>query len=209
MSGQLRIIDRDGVPALPPQVAELSAAQLRPIFGRIREMVRYVDSVSEAVLLVRRASAAGRVVDEALKSCRLILGISKYESHRWQRIGTLPEERFEGHIRDCRQHRRELTTSSVLALASRLSSETDDEGGDGEDRPSGADAQFREYEVARGHLSNMIWLDPFSLARALEPVARRQELDRLRRWRIWLDEFELALTGGVAASENRSGHPTG
>jgi hypothetical protein len=222
-----------------------SADQLRLIIQQTREMVRYVDCARDAMLLVRRAKAIDRMVDEALKSCRLLeeqqfdlrqdateahlrtlrragqllaeipmhaggrpsssppdtgerpptlreLGISGHESHRWQRIARLPDDWFEAHIRDCREHRRELTTSSLLVLAKRFCEDIEDaEAGDA--RPSSPDALFREYEAVKGQISDVIWLDPVALARSMGPASRREELDRLRRWRTWLDEFEQAL----------------
>jgi len=231
-------------------VAEPSPAQLQLVLRKIREMIRYVDCASDAVLLARRTSAVGKLLDEALKSCRLLeeqqfelrqdateahlrtlrragellavmplnsggrparrpevlsaaadqaltlreLGITSHESHRWQRIAKLPHDWFEEHIRHCRQQRRELTMSGMLILAKRFLGESDDVGV-GQERPSGRDAQLREYEAAKGYISNVIWLDPIALARAIDPVRRREELDCLRRWRTWLDEFELELVG--------------
>lgn len=253
MSGQLQTTPAlfgNRFPSAATAAAEPSAAQLQLLVQQIREMVRYVDSARDAVLLVRRANAVGKLVDEALKSCRILeeqqfelrqdateahlrtlrragelltvvplhpggrppqhpddepdagdrpitlreLGITSHESHRWQRIAKLPDDWFERHIHDCREHRRELTTSGLLVLAKRFTEEGDD-ADPGDERPSGTEALFREYEAARDHISNVIWLDPIALARSLDPVGRRRELDRLRRWRTWLDEFESALAG--------------
>jgi hypothetical protein len=245
-------VNGDRFPGVPA-VVEPSAAQLQLLVQRIREMVHYVDSARDAVLLVRRANAVGKLVDEALKSCRILeeqqfelrqdateahlrtlrragelltamplhpggrpaqqpdeepdagdrpptlreLGITNHESHRWQRIAKLPDTWFEEHIRDCREHRRELTTSGLLVLAKRFTQEGDD-ADLGDERPSGKEALFREYEAARDQISNVIWLDPIALARSLDTVGRQRELDRLRRWRMWLDEFETALAGTLS-----------
>lgn len=48
----------------------------------------------------------------------LELGIEAMQSHRWQRLSSLPEKIFEQHITDVRSSSdKELTTSSVLRLA--------------------------------------------------------------------------------------------
>ncbi len=44
------------------------------------------------------------------------LGINKFQSHRWQRIASVPEGEFEAHLQDIRQSNREITTASILAL---------------------------------------------------------------------------------------------
>ena len=44
-------------------------------------------------------------------------GISKKQSHRWQRIASLDGEEFERHIQETRAVRDELTTAGVLRLA--------------------------------------------------------------------------------------------
>jgi hypothetical protein len=253
LSGELQTtpsLNGNHRPSTPATGAEPCPAQLQLVVQQIREMVRYVDSARDAVLLVRRANAVGKLVDEALKSYRVLeqqqfdlrqdateahlrtlrragelltgtqlhpggrpaqhpddepdaddrpitlreLGITGHESHRWQRIAKLPEDWFEEHIRDCLENRRELTTAGLLALAKRFTEEADD-ADLGDERPSGKEALFREYEAARDHISNVIWLDPIALASSLDPTDRRRELDRLRRWRTWMDEFERALAG--------------
>jgi len=45
------------------------------------------------------------------------LGITRDESSRWQRIASVPEDRFEAHIAEAKGHHKELTTASVLGLA--------------------------------------------------------------------------------------------
>jgi hypothetical protein len=231
-----------------PAAPTPNAAELQVLVQQVRDVVRYVDNARDAALLVRRANAVGKLVDEALKGCRLLeeqqfelrqdateahlrtqrragellavlvrhpggrpglipekeqhasnqpptlreLGISGAESHRWQRIAKLPMEFFEQYIRDQRLHKRELTTSGVLVLAKRVAEEAD-EADTGESLPSGKEALLHEYDAAKGHISNIIWLDPIALTSALDPVGRRHELDRLRRWRIWLEEFEQSL----------------
>jgi hypothetical protein len=121
------------------------------------------------------------------------LGIDTHESHRWQRIASIPDRTFDEHISNCRSRRQELTTSSFLRLAERLIGEADEDLADGGDRPSGGQALQREYDLARRHSANMIWLDPVALATSLTPADRAGELHHLRRLRLWMREFEQAL----------------
>jgi N6-adenosine-specific RNA methylase IME4 len=48
------------------------------------------------------------------------LGISQVQSHRWQKIASIPLRDFEGFIRDRKRDGKELTSVSVLRLASEL-----------------------------------------------------------------------------------------
>jgi hypothetical protein len=45
------------------------------------------------------------------------LGIEKHESHRWQQIARVPEERFEAHLETVKAAGRELSSAGVYALA--------------------------------------------------------------------------------------------
>ncbi len=118
------------------------------------------------------------------------LGIDRHESYRWQRIAALPLDTFEEHIAGCRKSRKELTTSGVVQLATRVLE------GDADDplsRPSAAPALLMGYEQAKHHASEMIWLDPFPVAAAMSPDRRSAEIEFIQRLRIWLDEVEIAL----------------
>src|SRR5262249_59078714 len=44
-------------------------------------------------------------------------GVTKAQSHRWQRLASLPEEAFEGYVGAARDGRQELTTAGALKLA--------------------------------------------------------------------------------------------
>lgn len=48
------------------------------------------------------------------------IGIEKIQSHRWQRIASIPETMFEQHVESLKVSGDELTTSSVLTLAKSL-----------------------------------------------------------------------------------------
>ncbi len=51
---------------------QLDLPQLEGILQRTREMIRYVDSARDAALLVRRSNVTEKLIDEALKTCRLL-----------------------------------------------------------------------------------------------------------------------------------------
>lgn len=42
------------------------------------------------------------------------LGIEKTQSHRWQRIASVPEDVFEAHVTETKDAKKELTSASVL-----------------------------------------------------------------------------------------------
>jgi len=221
-------------------------------------MIEFIDSARDAVLLVRHASAVGKLVDEALKSCRFLeeeqfglkqaaseahlrtqrragellsdilfnaggrpsktgsisgtvsdrptlkqLGIDRHESHRWRRIASLPTEVFEEYVTMCRSQRRELTTIGVLQLANRMAVLRREQE-DVEARPSGGPALLVEYQKAMRGMSELIWLDPLPLASAMRATERASEIERLRRLRLWLDEFERALGQARGRAGNAS-----
>ena len=45
------------------------------------------------------------------------MGIEKMQSHRWQAIASVPEEKFEEHIATTKADKKELTSISVYRLA--------------------------------------------------------------------------------------------
>ena len=120
------------------------------------------------------------------------LGIERNESHRWQRIAAVPLDEFERHISECRAGRRELTTSSILRLANQILTGA---GSLVQRMPSSAPAQLVEYDKAKRHASEMLWLDPRALVVPMDAGRRRDELHFVARLRLWLNEFEQALCG--------------
>jgi N6-adenosine-specific RNA methylase IME4 len=48
-------------------------------------------------------------------------GVTKKESHRWQRVASVPDDALESHIAEAKDSRKELTTASVLKLANTFS----------------------------------------------------------------------------------------
>jgi hypothetical protein len=122
------------------------------------------------------------------------LRIDPHESHRWQRIASVPCEMFEAYIEASLRNKRELTTSGILAIANRLARETREDA-DTQSRPSAKPALLREYDHGKRAAFNIIWLDPWALAAAMDERRRRKELEGLSRLRIWIDEFERSLRG--------------
>jgi hypothetical protein len=118
------------------------------------------------------------------------LGVDVHESHRWQRIAAVPEQQFEEYINECRARDAELTIAGMLKLARELI-RNDQEAAR---RPSSLPMMLREYDRARKSVSEMIWLDPERLAVAMQEDQRERELEHLQRLRIWLAEFERALS---------------
>jgi hypothetical protein len=126
------------------------------------------------------------------------LGIDPHESHRWQRIASVPIADFERHLADSLESRRELTSSGILALANRLLKEN---APDVAGRPSGKTATLAAFETAKRSLADLIWLDPFALAAAMDTPRRAKEMQYIERLRLWLDDFEQALvTTGARVS---------
>jgi len=124
------------------------------------------------------------------------LGIDGHESHRWQRIASVPEDAFERYIETCRARRTEIITANVLALARQLQQERDEEeqqqsGIDA--RPSSSAALLREYQEVRRYAGNVIWLDPIGLAESMDASQRVDALSELERLLLWLAEFRDAL----------------
>ena len=142
----------------------------------------------------RPAETASRMEGVSSPPTLKQLGITPQESHRWQRIGSLPNEVFESYIQEARQRRVELTTMRAVSLASRLLTGRE-LGVDAEPWPSGRVAQLAEFETIRRHLTNLVWLDPAVLNAAIPPADRQRVLADIRRVRRWLVEFDAALVG--------------
>lgn len=146
-----------------------------------------------------RAASAGNGRPPAARVPTLKqLGIDGHESHRWQRIASIPPEAFEEYIVACRRRRKELTRASVMAFAHRLQSSGDESNG-ASDTPSNGRALLREYEAAVKGMSEIVWLDPIKLASAMPPAQRYEELARSQRLRAWLNEFDSALQPAAGA----------
>lgn len=79
-----------------------------------------------AELKARAERKAGRLLTSTKKKanrhssdCSLQeLGIEATQSHRWQRIASIPDADFERHISETKEQAKELTTASLLRLAS-------------------------------------------------------------------------------------------
>lgn len=122
------------------------------------------------------------------------LGIDPHESHRWQLIASVPEERFEEHIAHCRAAHQELTTARLLVLAARLRKE----GAEDEHEPqtvSARQATLAEYQKARPHLWGVVWLDPLLVVSGMDAARCKDEVAAVKRLRIWLDDYARELGG--------------
>ena len=120
------------------------------------------------------------------------LGIGVHESHRWQRIASLPSDQFERYLAECLDKRRELTVAGALLLARQLAREQQE--ADDEVKLSDGPSLLAEYDKARSHLTDLIWLDPTTLALAVDPTRRMPLIGELTRFRLWMDEVIQALT---------------
>jgi hypothetical protein len=120
------------------------------------------------------------------------LRITPQESHRWQRIAMIPNDRFDAFIAASRQRGKELTVSAAVALAKQILSEPSDDGG----HPAAVGAkaaQLAEFTRVRPYISRVISLDAAALASVMSPAERRNALDELARWRLWATEFNISL----------------
>jgi hypothetical protein len=133
------------------------------------------------------------------------LGIRSHESHRWQRIAILPADAFESIIRDARDHRKELTTSGVLARARRLAVRLQPATAE---NSSTSERQARaQTELVRRHVRVLLSVDLEQLSRTLEQFGMSAELDHLRTdvsdLCEWLDGVRERLARGLAAPIRR------
>lgn len=137
-----------------------------------------------------KTDPTARVVSGAAPTLRE-LGVERNESHRWQRLAAIPLQDLNDHIADCRNNKLELTTKGALRLANRTHDNSASKGF--QDRPSSSAALLVEYDRAKQHASEIIWLDPIALVRTMDSRKRQKEAEFVQRLRLWLDEFEVAL----------------
>jgi hypothetical protein len=139
----------------------------------------------------RRTDSTMRTVDGPATLRQL--GIRPYESHRWQRIASVSAEVFEEIIREAYELRRELTTSSVLAIAKRLASRQAEAGAAA--RPEELQQELVQYRRAARQLRSV---DPRVVVQGLDQRQRQAELGEVRSVRAWLDELERLLRSETA-----------
>jgi N6-adenosine-specific RNA methylase IME4 len=84
-------------------------------------------------------------------------GVSKSQSHRWQRLASVPADAFEAHLARCREAGNDITTAGVAALA-RLQSQPHPEPDPLDDACAIADLHAL---VATGRKFGTIYADPF------------------------------------------------
>jgi hypothetical protein len=126
------------------------------------------------------------------------LGIDPHESHRWQRIASIPAVQFDEFIVGTRREGRELTVAAVIHLARQLVSEGQIST-QAERRAPGADLTARgEYYRSKAGIAAMMRLDPRALAADLRRAECEQVLDEISQWHRWLTEL-------IAVLKRRSG----
>jgi hypothetical protein len=137
-----------------------------------------------------RPTMAGPTRGRASKGNTLAdIGVSRNESHRWQRLANLPAEQFEEYVAECHSRARELTTAGALARARRVSFERRVT----LERPSGREAQHARYQHIKRAWSELIWLDPAAVLSEIEPERRPRESEELDRVLAWLGELRTML----------------
>jgi hypothetical protein len=237
--------------------------QVRQVIRQARHALVWVETTADAVSLVRRTTAAEKLVDAALKACRVLteeqfelrqqaaevhlrtqrragellaevvqheggrprnatgvegasrrrstlreLGIDVHESHRWQRIASVPVEEFERGISDSYRQRRELTTTRMLTIASRLRRDRVGKGDlAGHERDDAL--PLRRYQRAKGMALRLVSLDPDDLAAAIDTGWRQREIDDIRRMRSWLESLERSLSAAADPGPRQSPEATG
>ncbi len=225
-----------------------TTAAMRQLIRQTSDAIERIDSIRDAIVMVRRSGAVEKLVGDALRAYKVMneeqfelrqqaaevhlrtqrragellreltkhtggrpsqtgstmgqvssqpstlseLRINRHDSHRWQRLAAIPMEMFNHYIQESHKRRRELTTSSMLAVAKR---HHDDKihFGDADARPSSKPALLLEYDRVKRELLNAIWLDPLAISSAMDRHRCQREIEDLKRFRLWLDEFEDAL----------------
>jgi hypothetical protein len=119
------------------------------------------------------------------------LGINAHESHIWQQIASIPQERFERAIDRTRTQRAELTTSRFILLAKRLATRRGDSQEEGADREAGV--THHEFDRFRKSAAKALGLNTGEIAAAMTENERKQALDDIDRLRTWLAEVERAI----------------
>jgi hypothetical protein len=249
--------------------APMDVAEVGELLRQTRERIHLVDRPQEAILLVRRTTAAEKVLVEALKSFRaqeheqlelrqevaethirtqrrageLLLGVRKHrggrppetppspegahsrpvtlrelgvtaqESHRWQRIASIPAADFEVWVADSRAAGRDLAMARVLALAATYvkpapaqPAQPPEDGA----RPATVRRQRRHpaWEQLESILANVVQLEPAVLVEGMTAARRTSELALVRRLQTWLAGLEAAIReGGIADGERPRREP--
>jgi len=120
------------------------------------------------------------------------LGIATHESHRWQRIASIPADTFERYIAECRNRKREITTTRVVALAGRMVTATRSNQGSGASATSGS-LSPAEYSRMTRAIGDLLRLDPICLAADLTCIERVSAIPLVLELGGWFQRFEQAL----------------
>jgi DNA methylase len=111
-----------------------------------------------AEIAIRAARAAGRIIPEAFpqggdqksnltRSSLIDVGISHYQSVKWQKLAEIPDDEFEEYIGETKDSDKELTTAGAIKIANHIA---------GQQRRASHEAQ-RSGTQARAILKHISW----------------------------------------------------
>jgi hypothetical protein len=120
------------------------------------------------------------------------MGIESHESHRWQRLASIPEDDFVEFLRESTAHRKEITTAGALALAKRCEREQADE--HEAKIVAQRNSDYAAFERSVRFVNELVWLDPTRLVEQTPAQQRSKLLEDLRRWMSWMVEVRARLS---------------
>jgi hypothetical protein len=189
---ELGLSGRLSTPA--PIRGQVDAGQLSDIIRRAMDMIEYIDSARDAIVLVRHASAVGKLVDEALKSCRLL------EEEQFD----LKQAASEAHLRT--QRRAGELLSDVLLHAGGRPSKTGSHDGAVSERPTLKQLGIDRHESHRWRRIASLASEAFeeyvttcrSQRRELTTIGALQLANRMAILEREQDDLDARPSGGPA-----------
>jgi hypothetical protein len=135
------------------------------------------------------------------------MGIGPSESHRWQRIASIPDEAFADYLSECVSQRKEITTAGALALARRCEREQADE--EDSERIAQRNSDYAAFERSAKFVRELLWLDPKRVVEQMPAEHRSKVLEDIRRWMTWMLEARTSLldsksSAGVVSDQSFS-----
>jgi hypothetical protein len=124
------------------------------------------------------------------------LGVSVQDSHRWQRLASMPIEVFDQYVSTRRDAQRELTTAGALAAARQFKSEIATDKLD-EEKPVSAGSS--SYRKMRDALSTILASDPLQIGQVMRLPENADDLGLVKQIQRWLEALEQALEGPANA----------
>jgi len=114
------------------------------------------------------------------------IGIDKKDSHRWQKVASVPDDTFEGYIAECKEQGEEITRAGLLRLAEKPHVSQNTGNNEWYTPPAFIDAA----RICMGHID----VDPASSAIANEIVCAKtfytiEDDGRTKEWRgnVWMN----------------------